>query len=358
VISILTSICVVLFLPLNSVATAAASDSGFLSVQLAVIEDADGFVNVRSRPDAKSDVVLQIQKDEFFACAPSESDWWRVKDFFNNEGYMHKSRIRLVKGLPGKTLERLFVNPPSVDYDELVDIHEVSEWHRSRRSGYPDKSPLILDGTLFRNTELNQCIFITHHTDGMIPLMVLFSSRNTPDEVFDELQIHTRDGDFASLESKKANLSDLLDKAASVPARHFETVKGLRLGEKVDKAIKIFGKPHNQRKGDGVTIYEWGFAGGYHYGLEYSESSLGFFDMDRVTENGELTKKPPLNRDQLLKIERYLQSPRGDEFIKGLLDWVLLRTRGSRVHLGFGYYVRLYVRDGKVIAIAYEWGIL
>lgn len=59
--------------------------------QLAVIEDPDGFVNVRSRPDAKSDGVLKIQGHEFFTCEPSESDWWRVKDFSDNGGYMHRS---------------------------------------------------------------------------------------------------------------------------------------------------------------------------------------------------------------------------------------------------------------------------
>jgi len=322
--------------------------------RLAVIEDPDGFVNMRSKPDANSEIVLKIQRDEFFVCEPAESDWWRVKDFFDNKGYMHRSRIRLVKDLPGKTLERLFVNPPSVDDDELVDIHEVSEWELSRRSGHPDESPVRLDGALFRNTELNQCIFITHHTDGMIPSMVLFSSSNTLDELFDELRILTRDGKFASLESKKANWSDLLTKAEPIPARHFETVKGLRLGEKVDKAIKIFGKPHNQRKGNDVMIYEWGFPGGAYYGWNHSESKLGFLDFDRVTDDGKSIKRLALDADQLKKIEEHMQD---SKFEEELLEAYLPRTRGSRVNIGLGFTVQLYVRDNKITALAYEWGI-
>jgi hypothetical protein len=332
--------------------------------RLAVIEDPDGFVNMRSKPDANSEVVLKIQRDEFFVCEPSESEWWRVKDFFDNKGYMHRSRIRLLKDLPGRDLERLFVNPPIAPEDELVNIHEVSERYYERykqryeRHASADDPQLILDGSLFHNEKLNQCIFITHGTDGMIPSMVLFSSSNTLDEVFDGLDIRTRDGEYASLESRKANWSDLLSKAEPIPAQHFATVQGLKLGDRINKAIKIFGKPHNQLKGNDVMIYEWGFPGGFYYGLEYTESSLAFFDMDRTTEDGRLIEKSRLDDGEREKIEQHFQSPRGDEFIKRLPEYVLPRTRGSRVHLGFGYYVRLYVRDGTVTALAYEWGIL
>ncbi len=342
------------FLTLSSLVVAAVDPEQPKIGRLAVIQDPDGFVNMRAKPDTDSEVVLKIQEDEFIVCEPAESDWWRVKDFFGNQGYMHKSRIRLVKDLPGKTLERLFVNPPSVNDDELVDIHEVSERELSRRSGHPDESPVRLDGALFRNTELHQCIFITHHTDGMIPSIVLFSSSNTLDEVFDELRILTPDGEFASLESKKANWSDLLAKAAPIPSRHFETVRGIRLGDKIDRVIEIFGKPHHQRKGNDVMIYEWGFPGGAAYGWNYSNSSVGILDFDRVTEDGKSIKRLALDVDQLKKIEGHMQN---SKFEEELLEAYLPRTRGSRVHLGLGFTVQLYVRDNKIIALAYEWGI-
>jgi len=338
-VSLLTSICVVLFLAIHSAVPAEANDSGFLSVQLAVIEDADGFVNVRSRPDAKSDVVQKIQKDEFFTCEPSESDWWRVKDFFNNEGYMHRSRIRLVKDLPKKDIERLFVNPPVAPKDELVDIHEASEKFRDTHR-IALGSDITLSGSLFSNDELRQCIYLEHYTDGMLPKMVLFSSKEAPDEVFEELAIH-KGGEFASLDDKKAYWPRIFAASTEVPAQHFQTVQGVRLGDDVSKAAKIFGKPHNQRQGSGMSIYEWGFPGGLYYGSEYSESSLGFFDIDRVTDKGELIKEPALNESQYNKIQRHLQSPRGDEFIKGLFDWVLLRTRVARLDTGLGFYVQV-----------------
>ena len=327
--------------------------------RLAVIQDPDGFVNIRAKPDTDSEVVLKIQEDEFVVCEPAESDWWRVKDFFGNEGYMQKSRIRLVRDLPGKTLERLFVNPPVAPSDELSGIREVSEQNMERyreRSRAPydtNESKMFLDGSLFRNTELNQCIFITHYMDGMISSMVLFSSSDLPDDVLDELQISTRDG-VASIDAKRANWSDLLGKALTIPSRHFETNKGLRLGEKVTKAIKIFGDPHNVRTSGNAKVYEWGFPGGWYYGWEYSESSLGFFDMERVAEDGESIEKLSLDAEQLRKIEEHMQTSKLEE---SLLEHVLPRTRGSRVDLGCGYFVRLYVRDGKIIALAYEWGI-
>lgn len=331
-------------------------NTNVIKAQLAVIQDPDGFVNVRSGPDSKSDVVLKIQRDEFFTCEPSESDWWRVKDFFDNEGYMHRSRIRLVRDLPGKDLERLFVNPPVAPDDALVGQAELAEryWGKGVKAG---DLHLGGDQSLFSNSALNQCIYLTYHTDNFVTRNVLFHDNDIPDEVFGELiDIRTEKGDYFSLASKKAAWSRLLASSTNIPARHFQTERGLKLGDKLDRAIKIFGKPHNQRKGDGVTIYEWGFPGGYYYGWENSESSLGFFDMDRVTENGELTKKPPLNEDQLLKIEQHLRNPMGSEFFRGLLEWVLPRTRGSRIDLGLGFRVRLYVRDEKIIALSYEQG--
>jgi hypothetical protein len=302
-----------------------------------VIEDPDGFVNMRSKPNASSEIVLKIRKDEFFLCEPSESEWWPVKDFFDNKGYMHRSRIRLLKDLPGKDLERLFVNPPIAPEDELVDIHEIS-----KRLGRENKSE-----SLFSNDDLKQCIFITHYTDGMIPTMILFSSKDVPDPLFEDLSSLFDEG--LSLDEKKNKLPELLADSLPVPAQHFETVQGLKLGDRIDKAIKIFGEPHNQRKSDKVTIYEWGFPGGLGYGNEYSESSLGFFDLNRVTEDGTSIMRLVLDPDQLKNLEAHMQS---SEFANFWVEWGAFdRTRGSRVHLGWGFNARLYVRDGQIVAL-------
>lgn len=352
----LVSISAVFILAIYSVAPVAANVKDSLSVRLAVIEDPDGFVNVRSRPDVKSDVVLKIQKDEFFTCEPSESEWWFVKDFFDNEGYMHKSRIRLIKDLPGKDLERLFVNPPVAPDDELVGQAELAERYQGKVVEVGDLN-CGDDQSLFSNSELNQCIYLTYSTDNFVTRNVLFRDNDVPNGVFDDLAwIGTKGGKLASVDAKKAAWQGLLASSTKIPARHFQTVRGLKLGDKFDKAIKIFGKPHNQRKGDDVIIYEWGFPGGY-YGWEEGESSLGFFDVDCVRENGELIEKPLLDKGELEKIQQHLQSPRGDEFLNGLLEWNFPRTRGSRINVGFGFQVRLYVRDAQIVALTYMRGI-
>jgi hypothetical protein len=334
-------------------ASLAAAELGAPVGSLAVIEDPDDFVNMRSKADTNSEVVLKIQRDEFFVCEPEESDWWRVKDFFGNEGYMHKSRIRLVKDLPGKALERLFVNPPVAPADELVGQNELAELYHGKTSIEFNGIGIGGDASLFVNSDLDQCIYLEYHTDNFVPEAVLFRKSDIPKEVFDELErTQTKDGELASLEAKKAAWQGLLVSATEIPSRHFQSVRGLRLGDRIEKAIKMFGKSHNRRQRGEMTIYEWGFPGGLYYGWDYSESKLGVLDAGRVTEDRKLMKLS-LDADQLNKIEEHMQN---SKFEESLREYVLLRTRGSRVHLGLGYRVRLYVRDGKIIALAYEWG--
>lgn len=63
----------------------------------AVINDPDGFVNVRSGKGADTPIVEKITKNEVFKYSPNfYSPWWRViakKGKKSVEGYVHKSRI-------------------------------------------------------------------------------------------------------------------------------------------------------------------------------------------------------------------------------------------------------------------------
>jgi uncharacterized protein YndB with AHSA1/START domain len=67
----------------------------------AVIDDPDGFVNVRETPDGK--IVARLEKDECFAVRSDSSDWWSVVTPKGVCGYVHRSRVALkdgVKGIP------------------------------------------------------------------------------------------------------------------------------------------------------------------------------------------------------------------------------------------------------------------
>lgn len=64
---------------------------------LAKIEDKDGFVNVRKDQDVNSEIIGKINSNEEVYTYPSSSDMWWVKTKEGNVGYVHKSRIKILK---------------------------------------------------------------------------------------------------------------------------------------------------------------------------------------------------------------------------------------------------------------------
>jgi len=67
----------------------------------AVIEDADGFTNVRAARGPKSDVVAVVKRDEQFHTYQQDTKWWQVKTRDGVVGYIHQSRIRLLDAPAG-----------------------------------------------------------------------------------------------------------------------------------------------------------------------------------------------------------------------------------------------------------------
>jgi hypothetical protein len=91
-------------------ATHAADDE-----RQAVIDDPDGFSNVRSKPDAKSAVVAKLTRGEIFTFdLPEEkSEWCRVRLASGKKGYLHGSRVLL-----HRTMAELADTKPT---DEIVE---------------------------------------------------------------------------------------------------------------------------------------------------------------------------------------------------------------------------------------------
>jgi len=77
--------------------------------QLALINDTDGFTYVRSGKGTTFTTVATIQKDDLFYCESSASDWWKVTTRKNVEGFVHKSRIQIVKDMPIGTKKKLIL---------------------------------------------------------------------------------------------------------------------------------------------------------------------------------------------------------------------------------------------------------
>ena len=68
--------------------------------QAAVIEDPDGYTNVRSGPAESFPVVARVNRGEVFTTYPQGGEWWQVRTADSRVGYMAASRIRLIQ--PGE----------------------------------------------------------------------------------------------------------------------------------------------------------------------------------------------------------------------------------------------------------------
>ena len=84
-----------------------AGCSDFLQIP-AIINDSDGYVNVRSGKSSQSKIVGRIKERQIFFFIPSlKSDWWQV--FLPNGilGYVHKSRIREYRYCPSSIQRKM-----------------------------------------------------------------------------------------------------------------------------------------------------------------------------------------------------------------------------------------------------------
>lgn len=81
------------------------------TAQVAVIDDKDGYTNVRQEPDGKSEVIRKIMEGEVFFVGKETNGWRTVHlpfDKFSEDiirrgtirGYVHSSRIRMLEKMP------------------------------------------------------------------------------------------------------------------------------------------------------------------------------------------------------------------------------------------------------------------
>jgi hypothetical protein len=77
--------------------TAAPLNDGALALDVqAVIQDPDGYTNVRRAPTTTSPIVDRVYEGDVFHTRPVDADWWQVRTSTGAVGYMHVSRIRVL----------------------------------------------------------------------------------------------------------------------------------------------------------------------------------------------------------------------------------------------------------------------
>lgn len=116
---------------------------------LAVINDPDGFTNIRRSPGAQASVAAIVLKDQPFYVEPSQSEWWKVNAVMWNmaslagfEGFIHKSRVQFVRELPDSVQQGFFKR-------QLRAIRQQCKLADALREKAFDRQTNALDKTLF-----------------------------------------------------------------------------------------------------------------------------------------------------------------------------------------------------------------
>jgi hypothetical protein len=327
----------------------------YTSGQPAVINDPDGFVNVRQAPDARSQIVTKIQRDEFFLCRPDQSDWWHVCDSFGNKGFMHSDRITLTKNLSEDEVDRLLLNPKYAEGDELVGI---SELYLNRNPDGLVAGDLMIPGAnaLHANESRTAFIYLDCYMDG--PHHTILFSKDARSSLSDALEVHRSDklnSGVATQEEVQRGWSKLAAACSKVPYRHFKTLQGLALGDDIEKVMGIFGAYYDKSSVDGLDLYRWGFAGRVNY--QDKILNAGVFEDSQRAEWFERCisqkKRIVLKEDEWSRLRTKLKE--GDSELVG--DLPIMATKGPRVIGDYGFYVTAFVRDGKLSALEYVQGV-
>jgi uncharacterized protein YgiM (DUF1202 family) len=61
----------------------------------AVIEDPDGYTNIRSGQGTQFSIIVRVNEGEVFYTIPQQGDWWPVRTKDEKYGYIHRSRINV-----------------------------------------------------------------------------------------------------------------------------------------------------------------------------------------------------------------------------------------------------------------------
>jgi Bacterial SH3 domain len=155
----------------------------------AIIDDKDGFTNVREEPNVKSKIVGKIKEGELFynRFIEHNSDWIEVETEENLSGYVHVSRIKFLNNLKQlkyrkEAKDTLTIYQSNIKVQIFKSAFILKE-HKIERKEYnpvskiDQKHPWGVDGTL--PTQAIQSIQIT------LGQNVLEMPKNELDDLFE-----------------------------------------------------------------------------------------------------------------------------------------------------------------------------
>ena len=170
------------------------------------------------------------------------------------------SEIRpVVRGaaIPADTIKKFIVD----DYPVTNDMFGRDVNGREIKVG----NIRSLDKVWFFNDTLNQVLVFELYTDNHRMGTYHFYKTGVPATLIKNIEFSTPDGDTVSDERKIKNFKGFVSRAQKIAKSYFITNKGFKLGDRIDKAIKMYGKPGKVKKNNGIEEYYWEFAGDILY---------------------------------------------------------------------------------------------
>ena len=154
-----------------------------------------------------------------------------------------------------------------------------------------------LDQSWFSNDELKETLIIELATDYHKFFIFHLKNDKIPIKIMKELIIYTTDGKSSYIpvnDSVKLILvKKFIDKSTKVAREYFISSKGHQLGESVDKALELYGKPDSEKELTPYKILKWEYDADPKFleieggNRKYAKESFGY-QLTMIYENGKL----------------------------------------------------------------------
>jgi len=176
------------------------------------------------------------------------------------------------------------------DYPVTDEMFGFVDNAREIKSG-PIRS---LDKAWFSNDTLSQTLVFELYTDFHRSGTFHFFNNPAPKEIIERIELHTDEGEIASEKPKEKFFKGFLYAAKRISRSYFTSNKELKLGDRIENALKIYGKPDKITVSNHVKTYEWNFAGDILYDGKtdlmgkplakdnYGHQVLMFFENDKL----------------------------------------------------------------------------
>jgi hypothetical protein len=122
--------------------------------EVGVVKDPDGYTNIRSEPNIKSDVIRRIDENELLWFIRTESPWLKVSNYFGgytgkNEGYIHSSSVIPINDFGIQEIENFYGEEFEKEKKEikLGDV-EITMFNADRIVSDPYKVPEFISSYL------------------------------------------------------------------------------------------------------------------------------------------------------------------------------------------------------------------